>query len=59
MKILELIELQAANEKAEHGRWIETKVQVSLKGLTEGSNHTYSQAEWSAIKAARKVRCGT
>lgn len=40
-------------------RWLNKKVQSSIAGLANGSNRTYTPAEWDAIRVARKVRGGS
>lgn len=42
--------------KSNYEHWLDKKVQASVTGLADGSNRTYSQEEWNAIKAARKLR---
>ncbi len=37
----------------EYTEWLECKVQASLDGLADGSNRTFSAAEWDAIRASR------
>jgi len=37
-------------------RWLAQKVHASIAGLADGSNRTYSQDEWQAVKAARAAR---
>jgi len=43
---------QPAAESA-YDDWVKAKVEASLAGLRDGTNKTYSPAEWAEIRAAR------
>ena len=45
-----------ATEKQLYEDWLMQKVEASIAGLADGSNHIYSQDEWQAVKAARAAR---
>jgi hypothetical protein len=51
-----LIDPDASNASSEYNEWLERKVQASLDGLADGSNRTFSTAEWDAIRAIRLAK---
>ncbi|MEN9866552.1 MAG: hypothetical protein RL748_2142 [Pseudomonadota bacterium] len=45
-----------ASPSTDYNEWLERKVQASLDGLANGSNRTFTAAEWDAIRATRLAK---